>query len=97
MTKIRRLFKRSPKKSDSTDAPNKWKDRIVPVAAVVVIIGLVVAFAKIPALQLDATRQLPSKAKASVSPVLPVKGEKRVWFDEPAKMPMRRTDIVTRQ
>jgi len=95
MKKLRRLRLRLFKKSDSEDATNKWKDRIVPVGAVVLIIGIVVAFAKVPALQLDKQpRQLPAaKIKATTSPVLPTGADgKKVWLDKP-----RRTDIVTRQ
>lgn len=57
------------------------------------VLGAVVYFGHF-APKLDAT----PKVKASVSPVLPSKAAPRkVWLDDPAKMPKRRTDIVTRQ
>jgi hypothetical protein len=73
--KIRRLLK--PKLHNSEDAPNKWKDRLVPGLFVLAIIGAIVAFAKVPALQLDKAPPGPTVKSAAAAP--------SVWLDDPSK------------
>ena len=77
---VKKLGLRKPKfHGDSEDAPRKWKDRLMPLIFAVGFIGLLIALAKVPWLQLD-----PAPVKsAALSP------QPAVWLDDPAKREWR--------